>query len=623
MRVLLLVATLITSLFTVPGLAADWLYLTYPGDTLIGIGKQYLKNPRDWPKVQVANTLADPRKLPANTRIKIPVQLLKVTPAPVTVTAVTGNVRFRSASGSYQRLRAGDQLVGGETVITGPRSSSAFRFADGTSLTQQDSSRMSFGRLAAYGKTGMVSTELSLESGRLEAHAAKQLAPVGGFRVVTPVAVAGLRGTDFRLNLAEDGSALRNEVLEGTVAVSAQGRSVSVAGGFGSVTEKGKPPAPPRPLLPAPSADGLPARILRLPLGFIWQPVPGAQRYRVQVAADPEFAQVLTDDMTTEPAFIWPDDLPDGHYRLRLRAIDDVGLEGRNLDHAFELDARPLPPMPTSPALGERLYRQDIRFAWSAAVGATGYLLQIAPTPEFSSGVIERRLPAMLQHEETLPEGTWHWRITSLDETGQAHDWSPHRAFLVQLLPGAPTGGEAQVSPGQVSFAWSPTKGAARYAFELGGDAALSNPSIKQETEQTTLEQKLEPGKYFWRVRGLEADGQAGAWSTSSPVILPPKQPAGLALQVQDDKLVATWQGEAQSFIVELSADAGFGKPIAQIQATETKASLEKPAPGTYWVRVKGVGAEGVQGPASEAASIEIQRPPCLWWLMLPLLPAL
>ena len=29
--------------------AADWLYLTVPGDTLSGIGQTYLRNPKDWP----------------------------------------------------------------------------------------------------------------------------------------------------------------------------------------------------------------------------------------------------------------------------------------------------------------------------------------------------------------------------------------------------------------------------------------------------------------------------------------------------------------------------------------------------------------------------------------------
>lgn len=613
-----LLVALLAALIPFPAQAADWLYLTIPGDTLSQIGQTYLKNTRDWPKIQAVNRVPIPQHLPANTRIKIPVELLKVTPAPVTVTAVTGNVRYKSGTGPFQPLVAGMQLNGGENVLSGPRSSVAYRFADGTVLTQQASSKLSFGRLAAYGKTGMVATELSLDSGRLEAHAAKQLAPAGGFKVVTPVAVAGLRGTDFRLNLAEDGKTLRNEVLEGAVGVAAQGREVRVARGFGTLTEAGKPPEPPRRLLPAPAAEGLSARIERLPIAFAWQPVADAWAYRAQVARDAAFAEVLLDNVTPEPGITWQDNLPDGAYVLRVRAIDSAGLEGANRDHAFELDAIPLPPALLSPKLGERLYQHDVELSWAAAAEAHGYVLQIAPTPEFGPGLIERRLAAVTRHGETLAEGDWHWRAASLDEAGKLHVWSPHRAFRVQPLPNPPAA-QARADAGQAQFVWSESKGAARYGLELGAAADLSAPLVKQETAATSLAVPLKSGKYYWRVRGVESDGQAGAWGVAGPVIVPPDAPAGLTAKVEGGQLLATWKGDAPAYKLELSADASFAKPRLSQQAGESRASLPKPEPGDYWLRVIGVGAEGVEGPASQPVAVQVKSL-SLWWMLLPLL---
>lgn len=596
--------------------AADWLYFTVPGDTLTGIGQQYLKKPGDWPKVQSANGVPIPKQLPANTRIKIPVDLLKVTPAPVTVTAATGNTRFKTVDGPFKPLAVGNQLSGGETVLTGPRSSASFRFADNTTLTQQASSKLSFGRLAAYGKTGMVSTELSLDSGRLEASAAKQQSPAGGFSVRTPVAVAGLRGTGFRLNVDEDGKTLRNEVLEGAVAVSAQGKEVRVEGGYGTYAEKGKPPAPPRALLPAPAADGLPARILPLPLEFVWKPVDGAKGYRAQVARNADFAEILLDDTTSAPNVKWGDDLPDGHYVLRLRAIDDAGLEGLNRDHAFELDARPLPPLLTSPALGQRLYQNDVALTWSAAVGAQAYLIQLSPTPEFTNGVVERRLPAILRHAENLPDGDWHWRAASLDEAGQPHLWSPHRAFRIQPLPGAPAGGEARAEDGLANFAWGTAKGAARYGFEVGPDALMKEQLVRKETEKTAVSAELKPGKYFWRARGLETDGQAGAWSKASPVIMPPARPTDLAAKVEGDRILADWKGEAGAYRLELARDNRFIQPVLKQNIGEVKAAIPKPEAGEYWLRVVAIGADGVESPASAPLALTVKQD-VPWWLLL------
>ena len=600
MRILLLLAALIS----LNAHAAEyWLYLTYPGDTLSQIGQTYLKHMSDWPKVQAANGVPIPKRLPANTRIKIPVELLKVTPAPVTVTAVTGNVRYKSGDGPFQKLTAGAQLHGGENVLTGPRSSATYRFADGSMMTQQAFSKLSFGRLAAYGKTGMVSTELSLDNGRLEAHASKQLPPAGGFQVKTVVAVAGLRGTDFRLNLGEDGKSLRSEVLQGTVDVSAQGKEVGVEAGYGTVVEAGKPPEPPRTLLMPPSEEGLPALIERLPLSFTWQAVPGASTYRAQVARDAAFSEVLLDDVTPQPSITWQDDLPDGNYFLRLRAIDSAGLEGDNRDHAFELDARPLPPALVSPAPGERRYENAVEFSWAAAAEAHAYVLQLAPTPDFGEGLIERRLPPVTRQVETLKEGDWHWRVASVDEAGKVHLWSEPRAFRVQPLPNPPVA-HARADAGEAQFAWAESKGAARYDLQVGASPDLGEVQIKRDTDATSLAVTLDPGKYYWRMRAVEADGQAGAWSAISPVIVPPHAPSDLASKVEGDRLLVSWKGDAPAYKLELSADASFVQPLASQQVHEASVNLAKPEPGKYWLRVTGIGAEDVEGPASPPLAV-------------------
>ncbi|HNQ03169.1 MAG TPA: FecR domain-containing protein [Thiobacillaceae bacterium] len=502
--------------------AADWQYLTVPGDTLIGIGRQYLRNPGDWPRVQAENRVDIPEHLPVNTHLRIPVALLKVTPAPATVTAVQGNVRVRTGSGDLRPLRTGDQLQGGESVLTGPRSSAHYRFADGTSLTQQASSKLAFGRLAAYGKTGMVATEVSLDSGRLEASAARQLAPAGGFRVRTPVAVAGLRGTDFRINVAEDGKRMSSEVTTGEVAVTAQGKTVRVAAGEGSFTEAGKPPSPARALLPAPDLSGMPTRVTRLPLGLAWPTQPDAAAWRVRLARDTAFTAVLLDDVVTRPAVDWGETLADGVYTLRVRAIDETGMEGLDAEHSLTLDAHPLPPLALAPVLGEHLDGSRVRFRWSTAAGARGYVLQIAPTPEFTHGLIERRLGPVVEHEEDLGEGEWHWRLASLDETGQAHAFSAHRAFVViprASAPAAPTDLKMDMRVHPIAVSWQGQ--APRYRVVVAPAGDFFRPMLVQESDgPRTFLPGLPPGQYQLRVIALGPDGAAS----------PPS--AGLAFQV-------------------------------------------------------------------------------------------
>lgn len=540
-----------------PANAADWLYLTVPGDTLSGIGQAYLRNPKDWPKVQSANNVPIPKHLPANSRLKIPVELLKVTPAPVDVVAITGTPRYKGAEGPYRPLQTGATLNGGETVLTGPGASVSYRFADDTRLTQQASSKLNFGRLQSYGKTGMVSTEISLDSGRLEARASKQRAPAGAFQVRTPVAVAGLRGTDFRLNVDEDGKSMRNEVTEGTVAVSAQGQEVRVDAGFGTYAELGKAPSAPVALLPPPDLSSLPANIMRLPLELSW-PIKvevsvattevkntAPRAWRAQLSTDADFQTVLRDEVLTQPSVQWGDDLPDGAYFLRVRGIDPLGLEGLDARHAFSLNARPLPPSPMTPVLGAMLDRNDVDLVWNSAAGAEGYVLQLANTPEFGNGLIERRLPPITQTRETLAEGDWHWRIASLDAQGQARAFSPHRAFRVELPPLPPV-------PAPVSISPPPQPGM---------------PKVIQE---------------------------------------------GSALRV-------TWSGTAALYRLEMSTDETFSQIVAKEVLTSPEGSLSKPTAGNYWLRVIALDKEKRESAPSQAAQIVIQQY-IPWWLLLPMI---
>lgn len=429
--------------------AADWLYLTVAGDTLIGIGQKYLKNPNDWPKVRVVNQVGDPKKLPTGSHLRIPVELLKVTPAPVEVTAASGNVRYRRADGPFQALAAGTRLHGGETVLTGPRSSAAFRFADGTVLTQQASSRIGFGRLAAWGATGMVATEINLEAGRLEASAARQQAPAGGFKVVTPVAVAGLRGTGFRLNLDEDGKTLRGEVTEGAVAIAAQGEEVRVEGGYGTITELGKPPRAPRPLLARPDLSGLPDARTTDALAFTWPADPAARSWRAQIAADAGFHDILLDSVFTAPEARWPEPeapMP-GRYHLRARAIDADGLEGFSADHAFVLAVAPPPapvppppepepaPLPAAPSAPEMVEDGGFLIAnWRGA--ATVYRMEIGRDPAFATIAASYTLPSAQARVRKPAPGDYWVRVIAIDARGVESAPSPATPVTInQFFP--------------------------------------------------------------------------------------------------------------------------------------------------------------------------------------------
>lgn len=118
-------------------------------------------------------------------------------------------------------------------------------------------------------------------------------------------------------------------VFDGKAAVRSAGRAVEVPTNHGTRFTPQTPPAPPRPLPPAPrwAADGGPA-VMLAPGGegilkAAWEPVAGAIGYRVEVARDADFNDLVArEEVPPEILSFRGERLPARAYHLRVRAID-------------------------------------------------------------------------------------------------------------------------------------------------------------------------------------------------------------------------------------------------------------------------------------------------------------
>jgi hypothetical protein len=325
-------------------------------------------------------------------------------------------------------------------------------------------------------------------------------------------------------------------------------------------------------------------------------------------------------------------ELPDGDYFLRVRGVDRLGLEGFNADHAFSLSARPLPPMPQKPALGERIAQHEIELAWHAAEGAQGYLLQLAPTPEFGHGVIERRLaakspaisPTSESTRETLASGEWHWRLASLDSQGQPRAFSPHRAFRVQPPPAIPlllpeSEKLLVTTKPEVKLQWQASLEADAYQVQIAADPGFVHKVVDQRTDETHLSTTSQaPGNWHWRVAALGAEDVSQGFSkTASWRYQPlPAQPEMPKIRLDPDSLFVIWPGSAPAYRVEFSRNQAFTEVIARPIVHVPEVRLAKPATGTYWLRVIALNADQQESPPSTSVQIEVQTAFKPWWLL-------
>ncbi len=136
-----------------------------------------------------------------------------------TVTALEGTAKAVSKDERTGRnLRKGDRIGKDHEVQVGERSRIELRFPDGTVMRLSERSRLSMNEVLFNDKTQRKNVKVNLGVGKLWANVKKLMTTDSAVEVRTTNAVAGVRGTVYRVNVADDKSALV-KVYDGSVYV--------------------------------------------------------------------------------------------------------------------------------------------------------------------------------------------------------------------------------------------------------------------------------------------------------------------------------------------------------------------------------------------------------------------
>lgn len=512
-------------------------HVTLQGDTLIGLGRRYLVDPRAWPELARVNALRNPNQIPTGSTVRIPLRLMQTEAVPATLLHVQGQARSEGAP-----LKPGQSVPEGSELNTGADGHLTVRLVDGTLLRLRPASTLRVQQSRRLRDAGGTLTGTRLERGRVEVEAAPAAAGRPGFRIDTPQGVLGVRGTEFRVSAEGADGTTRGEVLGGAVAFEgrAGGPAERVAAGFGTVIAANGQVAAPAPLLGAPALAGLPVLQERLLMRFAVPALPGATAYRAQISADATFDRVLADLSSATPELRFAE-LPDGDYVLRVRAVDGRGLEGQDADHRFRLKARPEAPLPSAPVPRAVIFGGKADLAWAANTQAQTYRLRLVRTPpvlaaaaaapgasapaprpvnsaevtnaDFSNPLRDLKgLPGLATTLEDLAPGLYHWQLASVREDGDQGPWGDPRSFEMRPLPPEPK--PPAVGDRSVSFGWAGLPGQT-FEFQLARDAGFTSVLLTRQLAEPALELPLPgTGRFFVRLRARDPDGFVGPYST-------------------------------------------------------------------------------------------------------------
>ena len=176
------------------------------------------------------------------------------------------------------------------------------------------------------------------------------------------------------------------------------------------------------PLLLTPANN---AALTGLSATFSWLRAPFAAFYRFQVDDDPAFGSPLIEFETTALSFA-PGLLLDGTYYWRLLAVNPNG-ETASMTRVFTLASAP----GATPI--RNLYDTATpTLTWGAVDWATGYELQLADNPAFSTPIVSINTLSASTFEFATPllkDGIYYWRIRARRSNGTWGTWSVPEAF--------------------------------------------------------------------------------------------------------------------------------------------------------------------------------------------------
>jgi len=239
------------------------------------------------------------------------------------IQTVSGRVFAGHQLGQLRDAGPGMLLSGSDYLETGKGSVALLKLLDDSHVYLFENSALRVGQVDIDGN-GRRNVQVHMLRGEAAVLASEREGP---FYIVTGNAIAGVRGTIFRIAQPEANKS-RVETLGGTVTFGGKNANIFVPEGKGSRVDHKGTPEEPRPLLVSPTPEWpLMGRASEGDL-LRWVPVLEANKYRIEIAKNAQFTEgwtVLEANIAKVPV---PGTLAAGKWFWRVTGLDVDGFVG-------------------------------------------------------------------------------------------------------------------------------------------------------------------------------------------------------------------------------------------------------------------------------------------------------
>ena len=486
------------------------------GTNLIRIARQYCNKPSDWKTIAAINHLKAPYIIYKNATLQAPLSILRGKQVSAEVISIKGSPLVVTNKNVSKKLRKGDRVFPGQTVITGDEEYVHLVYPDNKHSRIGPESKMLLVYLMRLADNNL-QAQFFLDRGRMTNSIEKKLKPNEHFQTRTPMAITGIRGTEFRVKVADPETNII-ETLKGRVALTAAGQKISLARGQGSKVKKGQKPSPPHALPPSPSLPQLKKIYRTLPVNINAPVQQNARSMHVRVTADKEGFNTLVEQSTKPGKNFSLTSLTDGSYFLFLTAIDKAGFESLPAGPAgLHIRTVPGAPIISRPNNGKTFFKSKIKISWLDSDQADHYLIQLARDKKFSKVIEEKETKKAHYLTPDLKAGTYFFRVQLIAEDGFRTLFSVPLTWKIMARPKlgslntSPTGSE-----GGITLRWPAMADTAGYMIQIANDRNFTDLIAEDDNLKKPsypIDFQIVNGKYYVRIRSITKDGLKSPWT--------------------------------------------------------------------------------------------------------------
>jgi hypothetical protein len=161
---------------------------------------------------------------------------------PAFISLVEGTVEIKKSSAvDWVEAKVKDSLAENDVIRSGANSKAAITFFDGSVINLESNTQIEIKQLTSSKPTNI---HLKQEIGETLSKVEKLVDSASRYEIETPVAVAGVRGSQMKVTVAQDGTTDVQNV-EGKISVTAQGEEVLIPVGNTSTVKPGQAPSAP------------------------------------------------------------------------------------------------------------------------------------------------------------------------------------------------------------------------------------------------------------------------------------------------------------------------------------------------------------------------------------------